>query len=575
MRAKPVKAKRFTLSFGAKLVLGMTTVCVVTSVTALLVIRNHFTAIYSSYIEEQLTARLELANAQRTQRLRNIVSLVEEIAADVRTIAAIGAQDAARIYYDVGFGLRRLFNRYAPAISGSENQPFFLFLNPEGQLLQPQEGISGPEQLLNRIASNARGFEVESPSLAYALESDTSPWELVTYPVHDPYGLGFAGHLVIALPLSENSRRNYESVERAFLIGNHVVTGPPLPASFLSESGTERLNTRQLTIEGRPFRARVDNATPDSQFDPAQSVILYPISELASIDEINRLMMLMVIGLSAIAGYAISRYLSKVLTRPIHRLIAATQSVAAGDFTTRIHETQSDEFGDLNRSFNEMTAGLALKERYRSVLDLVSDREVADRLLSGKIELGGEMRTVSMLFCDIRGFTSLTDGMDPQEVIAFVNSHMTEMTRIAKANGGVVDKFVGDEIIVLFGAPRSREDDARRAVNCAIGMLERRQTLNATASQPIQIGIGVATGSVVAGCMGSEDRLNYSVLGDRVNLAARLCSKALPNTILIDDATANALDPSIKLQPMDPIPLKGFAEPVSVHQLSLNTESSA
>jgi class 3 adenylate cyclase len=214
-----------------------------------------------------------------------------------------------------------------------------------------------------------------------------------------------------------------------------------------------------------------------------------------------------------------------------------------------------------------MVAGLALKERYRSVLDLVADREVAEDLIAGRVTLGGELREASVLFCDVRGFTALTERMEPGEVIALLNEHMTALTRVVYANGGVVDKFVGDQVIALFGVPRSTGLDAYAAVRAAREMIEARTTLNQRAARPLDVGIGVASGTVVAGCLGSADRLNYTVLGERVNLAARLCAQAGRMEVLIDDATQRRLGALIGVEAVPPLALKGFSAPVMAYRL--------
>jgi len=133
--------------------------------------------------------------------------------------------------------------------------------------------------------------------------------------------------------------------------------------------------------------------------------------------------------------------------------------------------------------------------------------------------------------------------------------------------GGTVDKFVGDLIMVLFGAPEGTEEDTVRAVKCAVAMQARRKSLNATSSQPLEIGIGLATGSVVAGCMGSDKRLSYTVLGHHVNLASRLCGIAQPGEIIADATTVKALKGSHQTQPLPPMQLKGFSEPVQPYRI--------
>jgi class 3 adenylate cyclase len=171
-----------------------------------------------------------------------------------------------------------------------------------------------------------------------------------------------------------------------------------------------------------------------------------------------------------------------------------------------------------------------------------------------------------VLFCDIRGFTTLTEGMDPVAVIEMLNLHMTALTNVVHRHHGVVDKFVGDALMALFGAPKSYGDDARDAASCALALLAERDRLNATTCRVVSMGIGVATGRVVAGCMGSADRLNYTVLGDRVNLAARLCARAAGGEILVDDATRGALAEAV-VDTLEPLALKGISQPVSIFRL--------
>jgi class 3 adenylate cyclase len=145
---------------------------------------------------------------------------------------------------------------------------------------------------------------------------------------------------------------------------------------------------------------------------------------------------------------------------------------------------------------------------------------------------------------------------------------------VAYRHGGIVDKFVGDLLMVLFGAPRSAGDDATRAVHCAWEMLATRRALNATASLPLEVGIGIATGTVVAGCMGSDQRLSYTVLGERVNLASRLCHVARAGELVIDDATGDRARSSITTEAMPPVALKGFSAPVACYRVTAVSDSA-
>jgi len=266
--------------------------------------------------------------------------------------------------------------------------------------------------------------------------------------------------------------------------------------------------------------------------------------------------------------------LGRGLSRPVAAMSAAAERIAGGDFAVRVRSSGRDELSRLGARFNAMAEGLAQREKFRRVLDAVADPEVAAELMAGRLDLGGSEQEVGILFCDIRGFTSLTEGREPREVITLLNEHMTLLTDVAYAHGGTVDKFVGDLIMVTFGAPRPAADDAVRMVRCALAMIEARTRANAGTVEPIRIGVGCAYGRVVAGCMGSSRRLDYTVLGERVNLAARLCSKAPAMKVWVDSGTRMAVGEHARFFPLPPIEAKGFSKPVEAFELSPLEESA-
>jgi class 3 adenylate cyclase len=215
-----------------------------------------------------------------------------------------------------------------------------------------------------------------------------------------------------------------------------------------------------------------------------------------------------------------------------------------------------------------MAEGLALKEKYRTILNMVADKRIAQQLLAReRVELGGELREATMLFCDIRGFTAITQNMPPNEVIEMLNEHMTALSAVVEKHNGVLEKFVGDLLMAIFGAPFSHGNDPENAARCALELLQVRQKLNETSRHRINIGIGLATGTVVAGNMGSPERINYTVLGERVNLASRLCGRAAGGEVLIDEQTREQLGARITVEPTGEVELKGFASPVQAYRL--------
>ena len=277
-----------------------------------------------------------------------------------------------------------------------------------------------------------------------------------------------------------------------------------------------------------------------------------------------------ILGFSAAAlvgALVVSLLLAHGLSVPIRELVGGTEEISRGNFLVQVPVRSQDDLGQLAQSFNEMAAGLALKEKYHSILHTIADKDVAQQLLEGKIALGGELREATVMFCDIRGFTALTQTMNPTEVIALLNEHMTALTRVVTAHKGVVDKFIGDSIMAIFGAPKSYGEDTLNAVRCAEQMLAVRAALNQTSRYQIQMGIGLATGRVLAGNMGSADRSNYTVLGERVNLAARLCSVAGRGEIVLGASTREQLGELIAVAEMDPMQLKGFKD--SIHAFKL------
>jgi class 3 adenylate cyclase len=329
-----------------------------------------------------------------------------------------------------------------------------------------------------------------------------------------------------------------------------------------------------LQINGQDFRLNQSALNPDSAFPPATLVSLFP---LAGFQQQQRTLQWRVLGIGLLAlalSALIASLFARELSRPIQELVGATQAVRDGRLDVRLPRGSTDEFAALTESFNEMTEGLALKERYHSVLSMVTDAQVAEQLMAGKIQLGGEVREVSILFCDIRGYTAMSCGRDPGEVITILNQHMGALTEVVYRWHGVITQFAGDAIMVVFGAPASHGNDASNAVHCAWEMLAARAFLNQTSTLPLGIGIGVASGPVVAGCIGAEKRADYTVVGERVNLAARLCSVAMAGQVVIDETTCSTLPPSIQMEPMpEPLKLKGFEGGTIAYRITAITDS--
>ena len=230
-----------------------------------------------------------------------------------------------------------------------------------------------------------------------------------------------------------------------------------------------------------------------------------------------------------VLGIGLTLGMARTFTGPLGAIARALRRVQAGDLETTVARTSSDEVGMLEDGVNAMVAALTERERILRTFGRVVEPAVRDRLLAGDLEAGGETRTVSVLFCDLRGFTTLAERTPAAALVATMNEFFTAVAGCAREHGGVVDKFIGDAVLAVFGLfdrDTHPSAGAAAAVRCALAMRARVAELNATravaGAPPLAVKIGIHTGEVVAGLIGASDRHEYTVLGDAVNVAARL-----------------------------------------------------
>jgi adenylate cyclase len=195
-----------------------------------------------------------------------------------------------------------------------------------------------------------------------------------------------------------------------------------------------------------------------------------------------------------------------------------------------------------------------------------------------RLVLGGQKRELTLMFTDLAGFTSISEKLTPEQVSHLLNRHLTEMTRIVIAHSGTVDKFIGDAVMAFWGAPLEDLEQARHACEAAIAMQQKmdelRKELVAEGLPPVYMRIGVHTGPAVVGNMGSEERFDYTAIGDTVNLASRLegANKAYGTNILVSEATARGLKGTLALRVVDNVRVKGKLEPVQVFTIDADDE---
>jgi adenylate cyclase len=281
---------------------------------------------------------------------------------------------------------------------------------------------------------------------------------------------------------------------------------------------------------------------------------------------------------SLLIGLLLLTRISKKITHPITLLAKASKKITTGEYEQvklpAVHR-RHDEIQVLVHSFHEMVKALRDREKIRGVLNKVVSKEIASELLSSNIKLAGEERVVTMLFSDIRGFTHLSEGLSPDILIGILNDYMTRMCHVIDETHGVVDKFVGDEIMALYGAPIPLENHGRKAIESALLMREQLKKWNEEHREKgwpkFEVGFSVHTGLVYSGNMGAENRLNYTVIGANVNLAARLCGAAKPMQIIVSEATWKEVkDLEIfKFEKLPLLELKGIEDGVQAYEVTI------
>jgi len=297
-----------------------------------------------------------------------------------------------------------------------------------------------------------------------------------------------------------------------------------------------------------------------------------PLSTAIVLDGLITVVMFILVT-GVVASVVLSRLVSRSVAEPLRRLEQAMAEVARGRLDERLPVVGNDEIGAVVEGFNRMTQGLREREAMRTAFGRYVTPEIRDEILAGRVALGGEAREVTVLFADLRDFTPWVDATPPAEVVRDLNAYFSEMERAIREHGGLVLQYIGDEIEAVFGAPLPRGDHAARAVAAARAMRDRLASWNAgrrrDGKPALRHGIGVHSGTVLAGNIGSADRVSYALVGDAVNLASRIqgLTKEVGTDIVISAATAAHLDGTVALERLPAARVKGKSAEVEVYRV--------
>lgn|GEM_PF-1467079 len=265
--------------------------------------------------------------------------------------------------------------------------------------------------------------------------------------------------------------------------------------------------------------------------------------------------------------------LSLTITRPIQRLVEVTKEIAKGNFGLSVARivTSNDEVGTLAVSFDAMLAGLRERDKVKNLFNKFHGSSVTESLMaSEKLETGGVRKHVVVLFCDIRDFTAISERSSPEQVVSMLNEYFSIMVRIILKNGGIVDKFIGDAMMAIWGAPSTTGNDSQMALKACLEMRKALGELNTLRKSrgefPIKIGIGLHAGEAISGNIGSEERMEFTVIGDTVNMASRIeaSTKAFGTDLLVSDDLATAVQNRFIFELGGSTKVKGKSEPLKL-----------
>ncbi len=290
---------------------------------------------------------------------------------------------------------------------------------------------------------------------------------------------------------------------------------------------------------------------------------------------------LALLAIAALLGITVAAAVTLGLVRPVRRLLAGTAAVEGGALDTVVPITSRDEIGRLTQSFNSMVGELRIKALIRETFGKYVDPRIVAGLIDRPelTDAKGSRREMTILFCDMKGFTTFSEGMTPAALVTVLNRYMTVMSEPVRHHSGIIDKYIGDAIMAFWGPPFTGADEQARlaclaALDQLAGFAEFRSELPDLIGlkrgfPEIDIRIGIATGDVVVGSIGSEQTRNYTVIGDTVNLASRLegANKTYGTRVLISEATNHLAADTVETREIDSVLVVGKAEPQRIFEL--------
>ncbi len=385
---------------------------------------------------------------------------------------------------------------------------------------------------------------------------------------------------VLQKPFSERSERNSFLIDRVGELIAHQdekmamarvnMKTSPLVSKALSEK-TPRRQMRFLNPENNTYFIGAYNKTSFgvtviSQI--SEELILEPAKDA-------KRQAFFITGLVLSAALFFIFLFSMSLTSPIEKLAQLIEVVSKGNFDVKATASvkSHDEVGDLAIAFDHMTDGLKERDKVKNLFSKFHGSSVAEDLINNDIGVGGQNKEVVVFFSDIRGFTAFSEKRKPEEVVAMLNEYFAIMVGVINRHGGVVDKFIGDAIMAIWGAPKGSDQDAQMALRACIEMRKGLNELNekriARGENPIMIGMGLHAGRAISGTIGSDERMEYTVIGNTVNTASRIeaSTKAFGADLLVSDDVISRVGNNFILDYAGAAEVKGRSDALKMYKV--------
>ena len=410
----------------------------------------------------------------------------------------------------------------------------------------------------------------------------------------DEFGYTVAGHLA---QLAAEPVLSEDSLRLRLLTANLVQDEQVLGAAIYAHNG-RLLSASGLHPEQAPVIAGDDNFPRRESWlnpaDPSERLISFgavasykqvqvgyaTVTLSASLmdaanDRARKAIIYATVGMSLLAS-VLAFFMSRRLSQPIQNLMEATRAIDRGDLDVRIQDRRNDEIGFLIDGFNSMAEGLLRKSQVEQVFSRYVSKNVASKVLANldEVRLGSQHVEATVLFADIVGFTAMAESLQPAEVSSLLNEYFSYISTACRLYNGVVDKFIGDCVMLVFGAVENDRDHSFNAVCCALLIQNMVAELNRTRRDKglpeVHFRIGINSGFMLAGNLGSDERMEYTVVGDAVNLASRLCYAAHSGQIIVREELYKQLHSGGRIQAtaQATLPIRGKSQPVTVYDIT-------